>query len=254
MSSKILIIEDEFDVAENLACILEEVGYEVKTACNGLEGLRTIREFKPTLVLCDIMMPKLDGYGVLEEIQLDNSIDDIPFIFLTAKVEISDLRKGMELGADDYLFKPIKADSLVRAVEVRILKHKEQKKEKLKSEKSETGTKKPINEDSSIFLTLDNHPQFVKVNQISAITSQNQYTTLYFKNNRKVTFRKSLTIWESTLPKSIFLRIHRSTIVNTNCIIRVEKWLKFTFRVYIDGIEKPFEISKRYASKIKDHL
>ncbi|MBU1101827.1 MAG: response regulator [Bacteroidetes bacterium] len=253
MSSKILIIEDEFDVAENLACILEEVGYEVKTACNGLEGLRKIREYKPALVLCDIMMPKLDGYGVLEEIQLDKDIDDVPFIFLTAKVEINDLRKGMELGADDYLFKPIKADSLVRAVEARITKYKEKKKETPKPESNEESDK-TMNEESTIFITIDNHPQFLKVNQITAISSVNQYTTLCLANNRKVTFRKSLNVWEATLPKSIFLRIHRSTIVNTNYITRVEKWLKFTFRVYIDGIDKPFEISKRYASRIKDHL
>ena len=99
--TKILLIEDNKDVCENTADILELSNYEVATAANGKVGIDKVREIKPDLILCDIMMPVMDGYEVLEELSKNHETAKIPFIFLTAKVDKSDLRKGMNLGAAD---------------------------------------------------------------------------------------------------------------------------------------------------------
>ncbi len=116
----ILIIEDQADMRENIATILEMEGYEVLGAGDGQEGLRLAGEEKPDLILCDVMMPRLDGHGVLQALRADRTIAGTPFIFLTARGEKQDLRTGMNLGADDYLTKPVGADDLLSAVSARL--------------------------------------------------------------------------------------------------------------------------------------
>lgn len=122
MSSTILVIEDMSDVQENIAEILEMDNYKVLTASDGREGVKLALEHKPDLIICDISMPVLDGYGVLHMLQKRDEMSHIPFIFLSARAERTDIRKGMELGADDYLVKPFDPMELLHAVEVRLKK------------------------------------------------------------------------------------------------------------------------------------
>ncbi|UXP31433.1 response regulator [Reichenbachiella agarivorans] len=117
---QILLIEDNDSVRENTAEILELAGYGVLTASNGKEGIEMLRQEIPDLIICDIMMPGLDGYGVLHIVMKNPVTSHIPFIFLTAKAEKSDMRKGMNLGADDYLTKPYDDVELLDAVEARL--------------------------------------------------------------------------------------------------------------------------------------
>ncbi len=126
---KILLIEDDAVMRENTAEILELAQYKVTTAENGEKGVQKVREFFPDLIICDIMMPKLDGYGVLHLLSKDPKMAAIPFIFLTAKAEKSEMRKGMELGADDYLTKPFEETELLNAIETRLKKNELLKKE-----------------------------------------------------------------------------------------------------------------------------
>jgi Response regulator containing a CheY-like receiver domain and an HTH DNA-binding domain len=116
----ILIIEDQPDMRENIATILEMENYAVLTANDGEQGLAMAREEKPDLVLCDVMMPKMDGHEVLRQLREDRTIAGTPFIFLTAKGERRDQRAGMNLGADDYLTKPVTATDLLAAVSARL--------------------------------------------------------------------------------------------------------------------------------------
>lgn len=120
--SKILLIEDNAEVRENTAEILELARYQVITAENGKAGVEAAVAEKPDLIICDIMMPVLDGYGVLHMLSKNVETSAIPFIFLTAKSERSDFRKGMELGADDYITKPFDETQLLNAIEVRLKK------------------------------------------------------------------------------------------------------------------------------------
>lgn len=119
---KVLVIEDEQNIRENIQEILEAKSFEVKTASNGKEGLALASEFHPNLILCDVMMPKMDGFKVLEFVRKTPIIQNTPFIFLTAKIDKSDVRQGMELGADDYLTKPFSAKDLIKAIETRLRK------------------------------------------------------------------------------------------------------------------------------------
>ncbi|MEH6747457.1 MAG: response regulator [Maribacter arcticus] len=126
---KILLIEDNQDVRENTAEILELANYQVVTAENGKIGIEKAQEFKPDIVLCDIMMPLMDGFQVLRTFEKDSSMASTPFIFLTAKTDRSDMRMGMSLGADDYLTKPYEEHELLEAIACRLNKHDNLKKE-----------------------------------------------------------------------------------------------------------------------------
>ena len=145
-------------------------------------------------------------------------------------------------------------ESVVDKAISRICKYCEEKASKMLSNKHEVIGDKILKDNSTFFITHNNQPQFLKVNQIKAINTLNQYTTLFVNNNKEITFRKSINAWERILPKPTFLRISRSTIINTNCISKVEKWLQFSYRIYISGIDKPFELSRRYASKIRKQI
>jgi len=116
----ILLIEDNTDVRENIAEILELANYAVVQAENGKLGVEFAQQRKPDLIICDIMMPVLDGYGVIHLLNKNPETASIPFIFLTAKSERGDFRKGMEMGADDYITKPFDDVELLRAVESRL--------------------------------------------------------------------------------------------------------------------------------------
>src|SRR5512134_2369032 len=107
---KILVIEDEPETLENLVLMLEMEGFNALSAPNGRAGLAAARRELPDVILCDVSMPELDGYGVLEALRNDTATVSIPFIFLTAKGDRKDLRTGMNLGADDYLTKPASAE------------------------------------------------------------------------------------------------------------------------------------------------
>lgn len=119
---KILLIEDNDDVRENTAEILELSNYDITTAANGKEGVELALKVLPDLIICDIMMPVLDGYGVLHALSKHQQTASIPFIFLTAKSEKTDFRKGMGMGADDYITKPFDGTELLNAVEARLKK------------------------------------------------------------------------------------------------------------------------------------
>lgn len=144
---KILLIEDNPEVRENTSEILALANYEVIVAENGRVGVDLAQRQKPDLIICDIMMPELDGYGVLHILSKNTETAAIPFIFLTAKTERSDIRKGMNLGADDYLTKPFDDTDLLNAIEARFRKVAIQQKQ---YEASEEGLDNFINDAKSV--------------------------------------------------------------------------------------------------------
>lgn len=118
----LLIIEDNEEVRENLSEILELYGYAITMAANGLEGVKACIEDPPDLILCDVMMPELDGYGVLNLLSENERTAGIPFVFITARTEKEDIRRGMNLGADDYITKPFYKDELLQVIRTRLNK------------------------------------------------------------------------------------------------------------------------------------
>lgn len=138
----ILIIEDDIVLRETTAEILELENYKVVTASNGKRGAEQARIMLPDLILCDIMMPEMDGYELLDILSKDDKTKRIPFIFMSAKTEIKDVRKGMDLGADDYLTKPVSEELLLSAISSRLAK--------FALLKEETATQETIDEENFI--------------------------------------------------------------------------------------------------------
>src|SRR4051794_23935134 len=118
--SKILVIEDQAQMRKNLVTILKMENFEVLSAENGRQGVEMAKKHRPDLILCDVMMPELDGFGVVEALRADGELATLPVVFLTARGDKSDVRAGMNLGADDYLVKPIAREELLAAVRVRL--------------------------------------------------------------------------------------------------------------------------------------
>jgi DNA-binding NarL/FixJ family response regulator len=117
---KILVIEDEPEMRRNLTTILRLESFHALPAAGGRIGIELAKKEKPDLILCDVMMPELDGYGVIAALRADSETVTIPFIFLTAKGEKPDIRAGMNLGADDYLIKPVAKPDILAAIRSRL--------------------------------------------------------------------------------------------------------------------------------------
>ncbi len=116
MSKRILVIEDEPSIRTYLQKVLQRAGYDTVAATDGEEGLQMVRALMPDLVLCDVVMPKLNGYGVLDALRWDQSTAHIPFVFLSSKTSQEAIEQGLRLGSDAYLTKPIDQNCLLRAI------------------------------------------------------------------------------------------------------------------------------------------
>lgn len=157
--TKILLIEDDLVLRENTAELLELSNYEVITAKNGKEGVSLIKSHLPDIVICDIMMPVLDGYGVLKALSSDDKTKYIPFIFLSAKIKRSDIRKGMNLGADDYITKPFEEEELLTAIESRLAKAA------ILKEQRSVHTNKLVQQKSEGVKSLEELKEFIQSNK-----------------------------------------------------------------------------------------
>ncbi|MFN8244437.1 MAG: response regulator [Ferruginibacter sp.] len=196
----LLLIEDNAEIRENTAEILELAGYKVQTAENGKVGVELALERKPDLIICDIMMPVLDGYGVLHLINKNDTLKGIPFIFLTAKSERSDFRKGMEMGADDYITKPFTDVELLTAVESRLMKVELLQKH---YESSADGVQQMIRDFGGTSavesLTRDRNVNHYRKKQVIYSEGNHPYRLLYIQKGKVKTFKtnsdgKELTI------------------------------------------------------------
>ena len=125
---KILVIDDKDDYRTMISITVKTMGYDVIEATNGLDGVAAVKKHRPDLVLCDVNMPKMDGYQVLSTLKQDPEFGSIPFIFLTGNVAKSDMRQGMQLGADDYLTKPFTSQELIDVIETRLKRKKSMQK------------------------------------------------------------------------------------------------------------------------------
>ncbi|MCE1189922.1 MAG: response regulator [Ignavibacteria bacterium] len=249
MKNRILVIEDEAGIRDNIHMLLEAEGYEVLLAANGETGIKIAFELTPDLIICDIMMPVMDGYEVIRQIQLDNKTRTIPFIFLTARVERSDLRTGMELGADDYIFKPFDAEELLSAIRTRLIKY-ENIKVSLTSRVNEKGKLEYHDK-----IMVQHHDGLIPIflGDILYITAERQYSSVFSLSSKKFVFKRSLTQWEKILPDSVFVRVHRGTIVNLEHVRKIQKHGGSGYVVYLKNSDVALPISRRYYHRIKKH-
>lgn len=258
----ILVIEDDDVLRENISLILESEGYSVTKAVDGEAGIKAIETHKFDLVLCDIMMPQMDGYDVLKSIKYLKTPP--AFVFLTAKTERQDWRKGMELGADDFITKPFTREEVLGSINMQlskrdtVLKKFNMEKEMLTLLKNKMKDDDKIGSDlkyeGNIFLSDSNKSDFIKISNILYLSAAKDYTKIFTKDKKTFIVRKPMKVWESKLPKEHFLRIHRSTIINTEYIDKVERWFNYSHKLYLKDVKDFFIISQRYSRKFKKQI
>jgi two-component system LytT family response regulator len=205
----ILVIEDEQNIRETLVDILSLSGYEVFSACNGKEGYDKILQEKPDLVLCDVNMPELDGFALLEAITNRLSNQVMPaFLFLTARVETKEIRHGMNLGADDYILKPFEHTEVLKVIKLRL-----EKREKMlgaKSDKSATSSQQY----TKLSIPTEEGLELVPFNDILMCKAERAYCTFFLNKGRKLLVSKPMGEFEEILIAKGFFKVHKSTIVN----------------------------------------
>ncbi len=250
---KILVIDDDSSILKSLKDLLSLSDYEVETTSESIHGVKLADSLNPDLIICDIIMPSLDGLGVLHELSKNPKTENIPFIFLTAKSDLQDIRKGMELGADDYLIKPFTPSELLRAIDIRL-----SKREKIlagqQNKTAEVPNMKKLDKESFIILMTSERPENVRIASIVYIEAMEKYSNVFLANGKKLTVRKLIKEWELVLPENNFVRIHRSIIINLEFVDRLEKWFNYSFRIYLKNIDKPLESSRRYAAILKSKI
>jgi two-component system LytT family response regulator len=234
----ILVIDDERLARKDLISLLSAHDNitVVGEADDVPSAIRAIERLNPDVIFLDIQMPGESGFDLLEKAEVEAQI-----IFVTAYDEYA--IRAFEVNALDYLLKPVNPDRLAKALE------------KLEVRESELPARlRSLDYEDRLFLMLGRNFKFLKVNTIVSLTAAGDYSEVLASDGSKGLTLKSMKEWETRLPAQHFIRIHRSTIINMGFIDRVEEWFNYSFKVYLKGVEEPFVISRRYATRLKERL
>ncbi len=235
---KTLVVDDEELARKDLRAVLSNFNTleVIGEAASISEAEEFILNNSLDIIFLDIQLQGENGFDLLPKIG-----KDINIIFVTAfdKYAI----RAFEVNAIDYLLKPVNPDRLKLSLE-RI--EEKSSSEDMKYEK--------LNYEDSIFLQFQNHYTFIKISSISSITSAGDYSEIITSANQKGLTTKSLKEWEARLPERRFIRIHRTTIINTDFIDKIEDWFNYSYRVFMKNNTKPFVMSRRFAMKLKDRM
>ncbi|MBN1273867.1 MAG: response regulator transcription factor [Candidatus Aminicenantes bacterium] len=233
-----LIIDDERLARKDLISLLQahENISVVGEADDVSSAVNAINSLNPDVIFLDIQMPGDSGFDLLEKTDVAAHI-----IFVTAYDEYA--IRAFEVNALDYLLKPVHPDRLAVALERLDSQEKEPRKR----------TRNLAYEDR-LFLMIGRHFKFLKISTILSISAAGDYSEVLTADGKKGLTLKSMKEWEIRLPVRHFIRIHRSTIINMEYIVRVEEWFNYSFKVYLREMEEPYVISRRYANKLKEKL
>lgn len=248
---RILVIEDDDTLREFIVEMLNFNGYKTFDSRDGLEGINILRTKGADLVILDIMMPHISGFEVLKELRKDPPDTAVPIILLTGMTDRADFRKGMELGADDFISKPFKEEELMASVAAQL-----KKRDDLFSLNHETGSTafaKKLDMNDQLLFNIEGQPKLLKISSLKCIMALGDYSNV-ITSDGKFIIRKPMKEWEGMLPSKNFVRIHRSTIINLEYIEKIERFLNRGYKVYIRNINKPFIISRRYRGKIRERF
>jgi DNA-binding LytR/AlgR family response regulator len=252
---KILLIESDAGYCNYIRELLEDFGYKASTAENGREIIKIARLIMPDLIICSTEISEPDGYSVFEELNRYPETAAIPFIFFASgKSGLEEFRRAMDLGVDDFLIKPVRSGHLLKIIETRLKKVDrilEKQENSSKRTISKNNSFRKLSSDDRLFLMVGNHPEIIKISNIVFITAAEEYSNVYTTDARHLLVQKLLKEWEKTLPPKVFLRIHRSTIINLDFVKKVEKWFNHSFRVYLEDVSEPFIISRRYSTRLR---
>lgn len=238
MSNKFraLVVDDERLARKGLIdqlSLIQEVEVVGEADCVPT-AIEAIDKLKPDVVFLDIQMPGQSGFELAEQVDFDGKI-----IFVTAYNEYA--LRAFEINALDYLMKPVSKERLENAID------------RISSpQKTIDHSHDKLNYDDQLFTTIGSKMQFLKVNKIVLIQSDGDYTNVNLESGTHGLVNKTMKEWEERLPDNHFVRVHRTSIINTEFIENIEKWFNYSYRATLRGIEEPVVISRRYAKKLKD--
>ncbi|MDZ7292724.1 MAG: LytTR family DNA-binding domain-containing protein [candidate division KSB1 bacterium] len=234
---KTIIVDDEWLVRTELKTMLAshpELAV-VGEAGDVAQAIPLIQNTQPEVIFLDIQMPGASGFDLLEQTDITAKI-----IFITAYDKYA--LRAFEVNALDYLLKPISKERLAKAIQ------------RLRTNEQATPVeKKKASYDDVIYVIINGALKFVKLSLLKCVTAEGNYSYILYADKPRALVSKTLQEWEELLPEKYFIRIHRSTIVNFAHVEKVKKCKNYSQEVFVKGIEKPFIMSRRYASKLK-HL
>lgn len=233
-----IIVDDERLARKDLRSLLADIeSIEVVGEADSVAAATAlIKDEDPDIMFLDIQMPGESGFDLLEKIDVKARV-----IFVTAFDEYA--IKAFEVDAVDYLMKPVSPERLQKAVE-----------KVEKDDLQRVGTKRKVGYDDTMFLTINSSLKFIRISSILCIEAAGDYSEMVVTDGKKGLVQKSMAEWEERLPENHFCRIHRSTIINLEHITKVEEWFNNAYHVYLKGIETPFVMSRRYASRLKEKM
>ena len=237
-----VIVDDESLARKDLRAVLcdfEQIDV-IAEAGSVQEARKLLEAHRPDVVFLDIQMGGETGFDLLEFIGPEASV-----IFVTAFDEYA--IRAFEVNALDYLLKPVNRDRLALS-----LKRLESGRDFSAVPDESRMNKLSLND--SIFLKLDNAYRFLRISEIVRISAADDYTELFLDSGERLLAHKTMKEWERRLPERIFCRIHRSTMIHTEKVKRIEPWANHAFHVYLEGLEKPVVMSRRYWRQIRDRL
>ena len=237
---KAIVVDDERLARKELILMLNDFSnIEIEgEAADISTAQKLLAEKNPDLVFLDIQMPGESGFDLINSIPVNTKV-----IFVTAFDEYA--IRAFDVNALDYLLKPVNPKRLKETIE-RI--------EQLGKTVSSSDNLKKLAESDRLLVTLNSRLQFVKIKNIIYISAAGDYTEIKTTENQKGITLKSIKEWEARLPESMFVRIHRSTIVNLEFVDKIEEWFQKSYRIYLKTVEQPFDVSRRYTSKLKERF
>lgn len=233
-----IIVDDERLARKDLQSLLADIeSIEVVGEADSVSSAaKLLKERDPDIMFLDIQMPGESGFDLLEKVDVKARV-----IFVTAFDEYA--IRAFEVDAVDYLMKPVSPERLQKAIE-----------KVEKDDLQRIGTKRKVAHEDTMFLTINSSLKFIKVSSILCIEAAGDYSEMVTTDGKKGLVQKSMAEWEERLPESHFCRIHRSTIINLEHIAKVEEWFNNAFHVYLKGVETPFVMSRRYASRLREKM
>jgi len=233
-----ILVDDERLARNAMKTLLTEVD-EIELAGeadNVADAVSLIEKVNPHVVFLDIQMPGESGFDLIERIPAG-----VKIIFVTAFDEYA--LRAFEVNAIDYLMKPVTIARLKSCV-ARLFEENEQ----------EELPKKKLNGSDRLFILFNTHYLFLKVDSILYISSSGDYSELHLTDGKKGLTNKSMQEWENRLPEGTFCRVHRSTIINMDHVVKIDEWFNNSFRVQLNGVDEPFIMSRRYTLMIKNRF
>ncbi|MDP3451539.1 MAG: LytTR family DNA-binding domain-containing protein [Bacteroidales bacterium] len=194
-----------------------------------------IDKVAPDIIFLDIQMPKLSGFDLIEQTTIEGRV-----VFVTAFDNFA--LRAFDVNALDYLVKPVQEERIEKLLE------------KLSKDTPHNCASNKLNYDDKIFVSDNKFMKFIAIRDITSIHSIGNYSKIHLKDNENILVYKSLKEWELKLPVNKFCRIHRTTIVNIDHIEKIEKWFNYSYRVYINKVENPIMMSKRYSGIIRNRF